>query len=157
MPTAIVAVTTPVLLFSGQSEVPMLIAEAATWGIVALLVLGAAKLVLSGWSLSTGYFGGPLFPIIFAGTCFGLALNLAVPAIPQGVAVMAVIAGMTVAATAAPLSVTIFLALIAEPTLTSIIAAAAVAAYIIRQVVAPTIPGIYGATAQQAAAPAGDA
>jgi len=157
VPTAIVALTAPVLLFSGQSEVPMLIAGAATWGIVALLVLGTAKLVFSGWSLSTGYFGGPLFPVIFAGTCFGLALNLAVPAIPQGVAVMAVIAGMTVAATAAPLSVTIFLALIAEPTLTSIIAAAAVAAYIIRQVVAPTIPGIYGATAQQAAAAGGNA
>jgi H+/Cl- antiporter ClcA len=53
-----------------------------------LLVLGVAKLVLSGWSLSTGYFGGPLFPVIFAGTCFGLALNLAVPAIPHGVAVI---------------------------------------------------------------------
>jgi H+/Cl- antiporter ClcA len=154
VPTAIVAVTAPVLLFSGQTEVPTLIADAAIWGIVALLVLGVAKLVLSGWSLSTGYFGGPLFPVIFAGTCFGLALNLAVPTIPQGVAVMAVIAGMTVAATAAPLSVTIFLALIAEPSLTSIIAVAAVAAYIIRQVVAPTIPGIYGATAQQEAAAA---
>ena len=148
VPIAIVAVTAPLLLFSGQTEVPRLIANAASLGIVVLLVLGVVKLALSGWSLSTAYFGGPLFPVIFAGTCFGLALSLAVPAIPQGVAVMAVVAGMTVAATAAPLSVTIFLALIAEPSLASIIAVAAVAAYIIRQAVAPTIPGIYGPTAQ---------
>ncbi len=140
---AVAAVASPYLLFSGQEEVPQVIAEAAGLGILVLVGLGIGKLVLSVWSLSTAYFGGPIFPLIFAGTCFGLALNLAVPSIPQGVAVMAIISGMVVAATVAPLSVTIFLALLGEPSLISVIAIAAVASFMVRQAIAPTIPGVY--------------
>jgi len=128
VPTAIVAVTEPVLLFLwpergadahrrrshlGHRRAPRARRREAH----------VLRLVAVDWVLWRA-----IFPVIFAGTCFGLALNLAIPAIPQGVAVMAVITGMTVAATAAPLSVTIFLALIAEPSLTSIIGVAAVAA-----------------------------
>jgi H+/Cl- antiporter ClcA len=132
-------------LFSGQQQVPGLITDAAAVGVIALLALGVAKLVFSGWSLSTAYFGGPIFPVIFAGTCFGLALNLAVPVVPQGVAVMAVVAGMVTAAAVAPLSVTLFLSLIADPVLAPVIAIAAIASFIVRQAVAPTLPGVYRA------------
>ena len=97
-------------------------------------------------SLSTAYFGGPLFPLMFAALCFGLALNIAVPGVPQGVAVMALMAGMLVAATAAPLSMTIFLVLVTNPQLASVIAIGAVASYIVRQAVAPTLPGVYRQT-----------
>ena len=63
---------------------------------------------------------------MFASLCFGLALNLAIPGIPQGVAVMALIVGMLVAATVSPLSMTIFLVLVSNPELVSVIAGAAV-------------------------------
>ena len=144
---AIAAVASPYLLFSGQTEVPTVIEKAATLGVLVLLGLGVAKIVLSIWSLSTAYFGGPLFPLMFGGLCFGLALNIVVPAIPQGVAVMALIVGMLVAATASPLSMSVFLILISNPQLASVIATAAVAAYIVRQAVAPTLPGVYRQTA----------
>ena len=140
---AVAAVVSPYLLFSGQTQVPDVIAKAATLGILTLLVLGVAKVGLSIWSLSTAYFGGPLFPLMFAGLCFGLALNLAIPGIPQGVAVMAIMVGMLVAATASPLSMSVFLILITNPQLASVITIAAVAAYIVRQAVAPTLPGVY--------------
>ena len=39
-----------------------------------------------------------------------------------------------------------FLSLIVDPSLTSVIAIAAVAAFIVRQLLAPTLPGIYRAT-----------
>lgn len=145
--TAIAAVLSPYLLFSGQSETPQVIAQGAGWGVAVLLGLGVAKLALSVWSLSTAYFGGPLFPLVFAGTCFGMALNVAVPSVPQGVAVLGVAAGMCVAATAAPFSVTLFLSLIGEPSLAPVIAIAAVAAFVVRQAVAPTVPGVYRAAA----------
>ena len=145
--TAIAAVVSPYLLFSGQTETPKIIAEGAGWGIAVLLGLGVAKLALSVWNLTTAYFGGPLFPLIFAGTCFGMALHVAVPSIPQGVAVLGIAAGMAVAATAAPLSVTLFLSLIAEPSLAPVIAIAAVAAFVVRQAIAPTVPGVYRAAA----------
>lgn len=143
--TAVAALVSPFLLFSGQSEVPQLISDAASLGILVLLGLGVAKLALSMWSLSTAYFGGPLFPLVFAGTAFGLALHEFVPAVPQGVAVMALVAGMAVSATTAPLSVTLFLSIIAQPSLAPVIALAAVAAYLVRQAVAPTLPGVYRA------------
>ena len=56
------------------------------------------------------------------------------------------VAGLVVSAAVAPLSVTVFLALIVDPSLTSVIAIAAVAAFIVRQLIAPTLPGIYRAT-----------
>jgi len=56
------------------------------------------------------------------------------------------VAGLVVSAAVAPLSVTVFLALIVDPSLTSVIAISAVAAFIVRQLIAPTLPGIYRAT-----------
>lgn len=140
---ALAAVASPYLLFSGQTQVPVVIEKAATLGLVTLLLLGIGKIALSVWSLSTAYFGGPLFPLMFAGLCFGLALNLAVPGIPQGVAVMALIAGMLVAATASPLGMTVFLVLLTNLELSSVITVGAVAAYVVRQAIAPTVPGVY--------------
>jgi len=145
--TALAAVASPYLLFSGQSQVPTVIEKAATLGVLVLLGLGVAKVLLSIWHLSTAYFGGPLFPLMFAGLCFGLALSQALPIIPPGVAVMALIVGMLVSATVSPLSMTVFLVLITNPELASIIATAAVAAYVVRQAIAPTLPGVYRQTA----------
>lgn len=144
--TAIAVLVSPRLLSSGQTQVEPLIADAASLGVVLLLGLGIAKLACNIWSLSTAYFGGPIFPVVFAGVCFGLAVNLLIPGIPQGVAVMALATGMVVSASVAPLSVTIFLALLADPELLSAIAVAAVAAFVVRQFLAPTLPGVYRAT-----------
>ena len=83
---------------------------------------------------------------MFAALCFGLALNIAIPGIPQGVAAMALMAGVLVAATASPLSMTIFLILVTNPQLASVITIGAVASYIVRQAVAPTLPGVYRQT-----------
>lgn len=153
VPVALAAAFAPYLLFSGQSEMPGLIEQAATIGFVALLAIGVAKLAMSAWSMSTAYFGGPIFPIIFAGSCFGLAIHLLVPGINQGVAVVAIVTGMVVAAAVAPLSITIFMSLLADPVLAPAIAIAAVFAFVVRQLVAPTLPGIYRATrAEEAAA-----
>lgn len=143
---AAASLLSPYLLFSGQEQVPDLLANAASLGALTLVGLGVAKLALIIWTNSTAYFGGPIFPAIFAGACFGLAVNLLVPAIPQDVAVVGTVAGLVTAAAVAPLSVTVFLALIVSPSRTSVIAISAVASFIVRQLVAPTLPGIYRAT-----------
>jgi H+/Cl- antiporter ClcA len=143
---AVVALGEPALLFSGQEQTPALMSSAATLGAVTLIVVGVAKLALNVWTLSTAYFGGPIFPAIFAGTSFGLAVNLLLPVVPQHVAVLGMVTGLVVSAAVAPLSVTVFLSLIVDPSLTAVIAIAAVSAYIVRQLIAPTLPGIYRAT-----------
>jgi H+/Cl- antiporter ClcA len=143
---AATAVLWPDLLFSGQEATPGLMSNAAQYGVLGLIVIGLAKLALNVWTLSTAFFGGPIFPAIFAGTSFGLAINLLLPVVPEHVAVLGMVAGLVVSAAVAPLSVTVFLALIVDPSLTSVIAIAAVAAFIVRQLIAPTLPGIYRAT-----------
>ena len=143
---ALAAIVSPYLLFSGQSQVPTVTENAARLERSVLLGLGLAKVALSIWSMSTAYFGGPLFPLMFTGLCFGLALNLVVPGIPQGVAVMALMVGLLVAATVSPMSMTVFLVIVSNPALASVIAVAAVAAFIVRQAIAPTLPGVYRQT-----------
>lgn len=133
----------PYLLFSGQSQLADIFNGAAEIGVLLLIALGVGKLAMSVWGLSTAYFGGPIFPIIFAGTCFGLALHLVAPWIPAGVAVLATITALCVAATAAPLSITLLFALVANPALLSVTALAAVTAWVVRQSIAPTAPGVY--------------
>ena len=90
------AVLWPELLFSGQEATPPLMTNAALFGVLGLIAIGLAKLALNVWTLSTAYFGGPIFPAIFAGTSFGLAINLLLPVIPQHVAVLGMVAGLVV-------------------------------------------------------------
>jgi H+/Cl- antiporter ClcA len=152
--TAVAALVSPFLLFSGQSQVPTIIENASSLGVVVLLMLAVAKLALHTWGMSTAYFGGPIFPAIFAGTCIGMAIHLLFPAIPPGVAVLATIAGMTTVLSVAPLSMTVLLVLVSDAALVSVIAIAAVVGFLVRQVVAPTVPNMYIASraAEQEAA-----
>jgi H+/Cl- antiporter ClcA len=52
------------VLFSGQSAIPVLVAEGST---AALLVLLVAKALAYGVSLGCGFRGGPIFPALFVG------------------------------------------------------------------------------------------
>jgi H+/Cl- antiporter ClcA len=58
-------------LFSGESALPGLVAQAGTWSLSALALLIVFKGI--GYSLSLGSFrGGPTFPAVFLGTAAGL-------------------------------------------------------------------------------------
>jgi H+/Cl- antiporter ClcA len=66
--------TTADVLFSGQNELPTLIAQRASYGLAALLLMLACKGL--GYSLSLATFrGGPVFPSLFLGGAAGLALS----------------------------------------------------------------------------------
>ena len=87
----------PLTLFSGQHQEQQLIDDLDDYAVGALLALVALKLVATLACLSTGWFGGQIFPAIFAGSTIALALALAAPAAP----VAAVAAAGAAAATAA--------------------------------------------------------
>jgi H+/Cl- antiporter ClcA len=84
--------TTADVLFSGQNELPHLVAQRASYGLAALLLLLACKGL--GYSLSLATFrGGPVFPSLFIGAAAGLALSHlpglpVVPAIAIGMSAM---------------------------------------------------------------------
>ncbi|HYB30524.1 MAG TPA: chloride channel protein [Solirubrobacteraceae bacterium] len=62
------------VLFSGQSALPGIVSQAATWSVSALLLLIVFKGLA--WSVSLGSFrGGPTFPALFLGATAGIAAS----------------------------------------------------------------------------------
>jgi H+/Cl- antiporter ClcA len=80
------------VLFSGQSALPPLVGQAATWSVGALLLLVVCKSLAYALSLSS-FRGGPVFPSMFIGAAAGIAashlpgLSL-VPAVAMGIGAM---------------------------------------------------------------------
>ena len=80
------------VLFSGQDELPDVVAHAADYSVGTLLLLAACKTLVYGLSLSA-FRGGPIFPAIFIGAVLGIAVSglpgLAMaPAIGMGIGAM---------------------------------------------------------------------
>ena len=98
----------PLTLFSGEEQTADLILHASEIGIFMLIVLAFAKLLATSLLLATGWKGGYIFPIMFAGIALGMAANLLFPDVPTAVAVAAVLAGVLVAVLRAPLFAALF-------------------------------------------------
>jgi hypothetical protein len=90
------------VLFSGESGLPGLVAQAGTWSIAALALLIVFKGIA--YSLSLGSFrGGPTFPAVFLGAAGGL-LASHLPGFPVTAAVAVGMGAATVAVLRLPLS-----------------------------------------------------
>jgi H+/Cl- antiporter ClcA len=75
------------VLFSGQSQLPVLIEQSATWSIGALVLVIVCKSLAYGLSLSA-FRGGPIFPSLFIGAAIGLiAAELPGMSLVPGVAI----------------------------------------------------------------------
>jgi H+/Cl- antiporter ClcA len=80
------------VLFSGQDQLPGLIADASSWSVGALLALLAAKGIAYALSLSS-FRGGPIFPAMYLGAAAGIAASHLpglplVPAVAMGIGAM---------------------------------------------------------------------
>src|SRR3954453_20296551 len=83
------------VLFSGQSALNPLVADAAQWSVGALLLLCACKALAYALSLSS-FRGGPIFPAMFIGGAAGVAAShlpgmSLVPAVAMGIGAMATV------------------------------------------------------------------
>jgi hypothetical protein len=83
------------VLFSGQSGLNPLVANAAGYSVGALVLLVACKGLAYGVSLS-GFRGGPVFPAIYIGATGGIAFShlpgmSMVPALAMGIGAMSVV------------------------------------------------------------------
>ena len=116
----------PLMLFSGEEGTADLITHAAEIGVLMLIVLGLLKLLTSSLLLATGWKGGYIFPIMFAGVALGMAVNLIFPAIPVAVTVAATMAGALVAALKAPLFAALFTSALVQNETAPVIAVAVV-------------------------------
>jgi H+/Cl- antiporter ClcA len=117
----------PLTLFSGEAETVDLIVNAAEIGVVMLIVMAVTKLLATSLLLATGWKGGYIFPIMFAGVALGMAMDLLFPGIPVAVTVAATMAGALVAALKAPLFAALFTLVLVQVETAPVIAVAVVA------------------------------
>jgi H+/Cl- antiporter ClcA len=122
----IIGALLPLTLFSGEAETTELITQAAEIGFVMLIVLAVAKLLATSLLLATGWKGGYIFPIMFAGIALGMAADLLFPNIPVAVTVAAVLAGALVAALRAPLFAALFTLILVQKETAPVVAVAVI-------------------------------
>ena len=92
----IIGVLLPLTLFSGEEQTVEMIEQAAEIGVIMLIVLALAKIFSTSLLLATGWKGGYIFPIMFAGVALGMAGHLLFPNTPVAVTVAATLAGALV-------------------------------------------------------------
>jgi H+/Cl- antiporter ClcA len=141
------------VLFSGQSALPSLIENAASWSVAALVLLMVCKGVAYAASLSA-FRGGPTFPGMFIGAAGGIALSH-LPGLPMIAGVAMGIGAMTVVMLGLPLTSVLITALFLQSdalTLMPLIIVAVVVAYVASKRLAPE-PVVSTSTSPDPAAP----
>ena len=114
----------PLTLFSGEEQTVELITQAGEIGIAMLIVLAICKLLATSLLLVTGWKGGYLFPIMFAGVALGMAGHLVFPDTPVAVTVAATVAGALVSSLRAPLFAALFTLVLVEADTAPVVAIA---------------------------------
>jgi len=97
------------VLFSGQEDLPLVVAEGSV-GVLALLVL--AKGLAYALSLGAGFRGGPVFPAVALGVALGVAAADLLPGLASTPAIAAGIAAATAAVLRVPFTSVLFATLI---------------------------------------------
>lgn len=82
----VLAIIIPSTIGLGTTEMSMVTTQAAEIGILLLLVFALAKIIALTGALNFGFIGGPIFPLLFVGSCIGSAITLIFPQIPPGLA-----------------------------------------------------------------------
>ena len=66
----------PLTMFSGEHQITVVMEDMEKIGAVMLLIIAAAKLLLTNICIDTGLKGGHFFPVIFCGISIGCAMSL---------------------------------------------------------------------------------
>ncbi|SLN41956.1 putative ion channel protein [Pseudoruegeria aquimaris] len=105
----LLAAALPWVRFSGHHEFEGMMAEAGGLGALALIAVALAKMLACTLCLSTGWRGGAIFPLIFAGGAMGYAAHYMQGSPEPVVAVSAGLAGATAAGLGRPMTALLIL------------------------------------------------
>ncbi len=111
---SVMGVVSPILLFSGETQIHTVVADPDAYGPVALVLMAMGKLALLAVAFKSGFLGGPTFPAIFASVCVALAVSLLFPTIPVTVVIGGVMAGFLMVLFRAPFMVILLTAVMLE-------------------------------------------
>jgi H+/Cl- antiporter ClcA len=105
----------PALLFSGETQIHLILEDPAAVGVAMLFLYAILKILLLALSFKSGFIGGPIFPVLFSSTMFGLALSLIFPSVPVTIFVLCIEAGAFALALGAPLTAIILVLVVSNP------------------------------------------
>jgi len=136
---AAIAFAMPLTLFSGAAGLQPVFQQPEALGVGLLLMLALLKTVALGASLGAGFYGGPIFPMLFVGGTLGAAIHLLVPAIPLAIAAGSAMAAIGAALAMVPLSMALIGTLLIQGGLlqSAVVVIAATTGFAIRYVLAP--------------------
>jgi H+/Cl- antiporter ClcA len=100
----LLAVAIPTTIGLGTTQMSVVTQQAATIGIVLLLVFALAKIIALSGALNFGFIGGPIFPLLFVGSCIGSVVHLIFPQIPLALALGCMIVAVPAAVVPIPLA-----------------------------------------------------
>jgi H+/Cl- antiporter ClcA len=131
----------PLTLYSGQDQLLLIIHNPAAFGIGLLLIMVVVKALITSTSFSTGFEGGPIFPLLFIGGCLGLAISKGLTFIPEGIGVTVGMAAVACAVFPLPLTVALLLGFMGGQTdLLPVIVIGAVTGFLISKAITPLLP-----------------
>jgi H+/Cl- antiporter ClcA len=116
----------PLTLFSGEEGTLDLIQRATEIGFGMLILLAVSKLLATSLLLATGWKGGYVFPVMFAGVALGMAAKLLFPYLPIAVTVAATLAGALVTTFRAPLFSALFTLVLVQVETAPVVAVAVI-------------------------------
>jgi H+/Cl- antiporter ClcA len=108
----LLAMALPLTLFLGGNGMLFVTEHGAQMGLVLVIVMVFAKMLATSGALSTGFIGGPIFPLLFTGATVGTAVNLIFPGIPLALAVGCSMAALTGALLPAPFMISLVVLLV---------------------------------------------
>jgi H+/Cl- antiporter ClcA len=109
----LLAMALPLTLFLGSDGLVVVTDNAAELGVALLIVYVFAKMLATAGAHSTGFIGGPIFPMFFIGGTAGTVVHLLFPQIPIALAVSCMMAAVPAALLPIPVSLGLLTMLIA--------------------------------------------
>lgn len=106
-----IAAALPLTIGSGSDQLTFVVDESATIGVSVLLLAVVGKMIAMSISLSTGFVGGNVLPMLFVGGTAGAALHVQFPDLPYAITVGAMMAAVPGAYIRAPIGLTLLAAL----------------------------------------------
>jgi H+/Cl- antiporter ClcA len=97
----------PLTLFLGTEGLKTVTEQGAQLGLALIIVMVFAKIVATTGAFSTGFIGGPIFPLLFVGGAAGTAINLVFPGVPLALAVACMMAAVPGALLPIPLALAV--------------------------------------------------
>lgn len=107
----------PLVLFSGQNQLPVIINDLSQYSLQLLLILIALKIIVTSLSFGGGYQGGNIFPTLFISALTGVCVHYIFPFIPLPIAMSGIMGGMIFTSFKLPLFSIFLLIVMSEPNL----------------------------------------